>query len=136
MKLDVQEDYNLNEEYFGEEESSLPPSAELKEIERAFDAVLDNPQAIRDLVRERYVPAALMAYVDLLRSNDPKIKKAAADSILEIADVKGINKAQLTGGQTINFNLNKEPQKRLFEALGALSQGTIMQEAEIVGEDQ
>ena len=136
MKTSVDEEYDLNEGYFEEGETSDPPSMELQEIEQAFSEILDDPQAIRDLVRERYVPDALMAYVDLLKSGDPKIKKAAADSILEIADVKGINKAQIGGGQTINFNLNPESQKRLLESLGTLSQGTIMQDVEIIEKEK
>ena len=135
MKMTVDEDFDIVKEYFEEDETSLPPSAELIEIEQAFSDVLDNPQAIRDLVRKKYVPSALMAYVDLLKSNDPKIKKAAADSILEIADVKGINKNQPLGGNTVNFNLGQEAQGNLFKALGVLSQGEIIQEAEIVGEE-
>ncbi len=134
MKTTVDEEYDLNDDYFEEGETADPPSMELKEIEQAFSEILDDPQAIRDLVRKRYVPDALMAYVDLLKSTDPKIKKAAADSILEIADVKGINKGQLGGERTINFNLGGEAQKMLFGALGTLSQGTIMQAAEIAGE--
>lgn len=135
MKLDVGEDFDIVKEYFEEDETSLPPSAELVKIEQAFNDVLDNPQAIRDLVREKYVPSALMAYVDLLKSNDPKIKKAAADSILEIADVKGVQKGQPLGN-TVNFNLGQEAQGNLFKALGVLSQGEIIQEAEIVGDEE
>jgi len=108
---------------------------ELMEIEQAFENILDDPQAIRNLVREKYVPSALMAYVDLLKSSDPKIKKAAADSILEIADVKGINKGQIGVG-TVNFNLGTEAQGNLVKALGVLSQGEIIQQAEIIGEDE
>ena len=135
MKTTVDEEYDLNEGYFEEGETSDPPSMELMEIEQAFGKVLDDPQAIRDLVREKYVPSALMAYVDLLKSGDPKIKKAAADSILEIADVKGVNKNQSLGGHVMNFNLNPEAQKMLFGAMGTLSEGTIIQDAEIIGED-
>jgi len=134
MKMDVDEEFDIVEEYFKEEETSLPPSMELVEIEQAFEDVLDDPQAIRNLVRERYVPSALMAYVDLLQSTDPRIKKAAADSILEIADVKGINKGQISGS-IVNFNLGQEAQGNLFKALAVLSQGTIIQEAEIIKEE-
>lgn len=135
MKTTVKEEFDPIDEYFEENETSLPPSAELVEIEKAFEQILDDPQAIRDLVREKYVPSALMAYVDLLRSTDPKIKKAAADSILEIADVKGVNK-NILPNQTVNFNLGGEGQGNLMKALGVLSQGTIIQEAEIVKEEK
>jgi hypothetical protein len=135
MKTAVDEEFDLNDDYFAQGEAADPPSMELVEIEQAFSEILDDPQAIRDLVRRKYVPAALMAYVDLLKSTDPRIKKAAADSILEIADVKGIQKGQLGGERTINFNLGGDAQKMLFGALGTLSQGTIMQVAEIVEEE-
>lgn len=138
MKTQVDEEFDIENEYFEEDETSLPPSTELTvltEIENAFENILDDPQAIRDLVREKYVPSALMAYVDLLKSNDPKIKKAAADSILEIADVKGVNKGQI-GSSVVNFNLGQEAQGNLISALGVLSQGTIVQEAEIVEEGE
>jgi len=131
MKMDLEEDFNLGDEFFAEGETSEPPSMDLDKIEQAFSKVLDNPQAIRALVREKYVPAALLAYEQLLTSSDPKIRKAAADAILEIADVKGINKGPL-GGQTVNFNLGGEAQGLLFEALGALSQGEIIQDAEVI----
>ncbi len=134
MKTSVDEEFDIVKEYFEEGETTLPPSTVLIEIEHAFENILDDPQAIRDLVREKYVPSALMAYVDLLKSNDPKIKKAAADSILEIADVKGVNKNQI-GSPVVNFNLGTEAQGNLVKALGVLSQGTIIQEAEIIRDE-
>lgn len=135
MKLDVKEEFDLEKEYFEEGEASLPPSTELVEIEKTFSKALDDPQAIRNLVREKYVPAALLAYDNLLQSTDPKIRKATADTIMEIADVKGINKGQI-GGQTINFNLGSESEGMLYKALAVLSQGEIIQEVELVEENE
>ena len=131
MKTDVEEEFSLDDEFFAEGETSNPPSMDLVKIEETFGEVLGDPQAIRDLVREKYVPAALLAYEQLLTSSDPKIRKAAADTIMEIADVKGINKSSGSGG-VINFNLGLEAQGNLSKALGALAQGEIMQIAEVI----
>ena len=134
MRLDVEKEFDIGDEFFAEGEASLPPSTALVEMEQAFEATLDDPQAIRDLVREKYVPSAILAYVDLLESTDPKMRKSAADTIMEIADVKDSSKKS-TQGHVMNFNLGGESQKLLIEALGVLSQGEIIQEAEIVGDE-
>ena len=134
MKIDLEEDYDLNGEYFAEGETSEPPSMDLVKIEETFGKILSDPQTIRDLVREKYVPAALLAYEQLLTSSDPKIRKAVADTIMEIADVKD-NKNSNIGSGTINFNLGLEAQGNLSKALGALAQGEIMQIAEVVEDE-
>ena len=61
MKMDVEEDFSLDDEFFAEGETSEPPSMDLVKIEETFGNVLNDPQAIRNLVREKYVPAALRA---------------------------------------------------------------------------
>ncbi len=108
---------------------------QLVEIQEELEEILDDPLAIRALVRRKYVPEALLAYVEFLNSSDPKIKKATADTIMEIANVKGIKGAG-DMGNVINFNLGTEQQGLLFQALGALSEGEIIQEAEIVEEGE
>ena len=134
MKMDVEEDFSLDDEFFAEGETSEPPSMDLVKIEETFGNVLNDPQAIRNLVREKYVPAALLAYEQLLTSSDPKIRKAAADTIMEIADVKDNNKSS-GGGGIINFNLGLEAQGNLTKALGALAHGEIMQIAEVIDDE-
>ena len=135
MKLDIEEEFLLEDEFFAEGETSEPPSTELVKIEETFAGILGDPQAIRDLVREKYVPAALLAYEQLLTSADPKIRKAAADTIMEIADVKDNNKSSGGGSGVINFNLGLEAQGILTKALGTLAHGKIMQIAEVVEDE-
>lgn len=125
----------VDQPLFDPDELNIPPSTQLVAITGDLEELGGDPSSIRAYVSKKYVPDALVAYGELLGSGDPKIKKATADSILEIANVKD-SKGAPSGVNVVNFNLGAEQKGLLFGALGALSSGEIVQVAELVEGDE
>ena len=121
------------EEFFDVGEAAVPKDIQLTKMTEYFGDSLENTEAVKSKVRTLFVPMALLTYKDLLESGDPKIRKSAADAIMEIADIKGPQKQSGGGVGAINFNLGGEGKNNLLSALGALSKGEIIQDVEIIG---
>jgi len=107
----------------------IPPTATLVDIEETFGEALQDIEALKEKVRTLLVPMAILTYKDLMSSKDPKMRKSAADAVMEIADLKGSSGSR--GGRSgesksINFfNLPPEESKILLGSLGKVFASSV-----------
>lgn len=103
----------------------LPSSAELVDIRETFGNIADNPEEIRQKARELLVPMAMLTYKNLMTSGEPKLQKAAADAVIDLAGLKsgGSGTGALLGGKSITGLIGEE-QKSLMEGLASFMSAT------------
>lgn len=82
---------------------------------------------------EHLVPEALLALKGLLKSQDPKIKKQAADKVFELIDLGGKKSPQGPSGITVSldrefFNAAQEGLKMVNDAQEKLTEATVQGE--------
>ena len=128
-ELDIKE-----EDQFKNDDLHIPVSTEVLSMEEFFGTNVVEPKDIQLKVREMLVPMALNTYKTLLHSSDLKVKKSAADAIMEIAGLKGGGSFNApTGGMGgVTFNLLGEEKKNLMGAFGEIIKGELIEEAEVV----
>ena len=136
MNLDeVGEIEILDGDKFSSKDLNIPSNIEVKSMVDLFGVDITEPKDIQIKVREKLVPLALNTYKSLLNSGDPKIKKSAADTIMEVAGLKGnsIAPPKVPGGLGgITFNLMPEEKKNLIGAFGEIIKGELIVEAEVI----
>ena len=136
MNLDeVGEIEILDGDKFSSKDLNIPSNIEVKSMVDLFGVDITEPKDIQIKVREKLVPLALNTYKSLLNSGDPKIKKSAADAIMEVAGLKGnsISPPKVPGGLGgITFNLMPEEKKNLTGAFGEIIKGELIVEAEVI----
>lgn len=134
--LEEVDEINISpEDQFDESELNIPSRTEIISMKEFFgtEANLVTTEDIQTKVREMLVPMALNTYKSLLSSTDLKVRKSAADAIMEISGLKGgANFQSKTGGLGgVTFNLMGAERKNLMGAFGEVIKGELVEELEI-----
>jgi len=134
MLLDNDDEIEVSsEDQFKNEDLNIPLSTEVLSMKEFFGTEVIEPKDIQIKVREMLVPMALNTYKTLLSSSDLKVKKSAADAIMEIAGLKGGGNFQNKDGGLggVTFNLLGEEKKNLMGAFGEIIKGELVEEIEV-----
>ena len=127
IEIDPSEQFDLGD-------LNIPSRSDVISMTEFFGSEVVTTEDIQVKVREMLVPMALNTYKSLLSSTDLKVKKSAADAIMEIAGLKGGGSFQPKQGGLggVTFNLLGEERKNLMGAFGEIIKGDLIEEVEVV----
>lgn len=102
----------------------LTKAMALEDAETALAEAQDS-ESVQKKFRRELVPLAFGVYKLQMLSEDPKIAKAAADSVMKIeGSLGGTPQLQSAGGVTLNFNV-----RELGNALQKIASGDVIEGA-------
>lgn len=83
-------------------------TSNMKEEEKIMAQAVKSSSEVRSMFRDQLVPMAFEIYKSLLGDSDPKVRKAAADSIMKIEGSLQNTPANAgSGGVSINLDFSK-----------------------------